>query len=237
MKASVTILQSSLIGDALCLGSHWIYSQREIAQKFGEISGYAAPATSYHPGKQAGDFTHYGDQTLVLLRSLAKTGRFDLATFAADWRAFWEAPETHSYRDGATKSTLLNLQKGLRPEQAASPSNDIAGQRSSALRTLGVWNKPHRPPTTSRELRASRRCSCSDGIPQSNSSPQSGNRPPSLMAIPPSWSPQSSSHESRWPSSLAFQWPMPFVKWPHSDTGRPFHLHGSLPPKAPTPPH
>ena len=64
------------------LGAHWIYSQREIAEKFGHITGYATPATSYHPGKQAGDFTHYGDQTMVLLRSLAAHGRFDLADFA-----------------------------------------------------------------------------------------------------------------------------------------------------------
>ena len=84
------ILITSLVADALSLGSHWIYSQREIADKFGSITGYSDPATSYHPGKQAGDFTHYGDQTMVLLRSLALHGRFDLASFANEWRAFWE---------------------------------------------------------------------------------------------------------------------------------------------------
>jgi hypothetical protein len=70
MKPTPQILLTSLAGDALCLGPHWIYDQREIAQKLGQITGYAAPLTSYHPGKQAGDFTHYGDQTLILLRSL-----------------------------------------------------------------------------------------------------------------------------------------------------------------------
>jgi ADP-ribosylglycohydrolase len=133
------IVLTSLIADALSLGSHWIYSQREIADKFGSISGYSDPATSYHPGKQAGDFTHYGDQTMVLLRSLALHARFDLASFANEWRTFWENPETQSYRDGATKATLANLRNGLPPAQAASPSNDIAGAARIAPLFLLKW--------------------------------------------------------------------------------------------------
>ncbi len=139
MSHPSSIALSSFIGDALALSAHWIYSQREIAEKLGRITGYAAPATSYHPGKQAGDFTHYGDQTMVLLRSLAKHGRFDLSAFAAEWRAFWESPTTLSYRDGATKATLLNLQQGLPPENAASPSNDIAGAARIAPLFLLNW--------------------------------------------------------------------------------------------------
>ena len=122
-----SIVLTSFAGDALALGSHWMYSQREIADKFGGFTGYSDPATPYHPGKQAGDFTHYGDQTMVLLRSIALHGRFNLASFANAWRAFWENPETCSYRDGATNATLANLQGGMAPAQAASPSNDIAG--------------------------------------------------------------------------------------------------------------
>ena len=133
------ILITSLVADALSLGSHWIYSQREIADKFGDITGYSDPATSYHPGKQAGDFTHYGDQTMLLLRSLALHGRFDLAFFANEWCAFWENPETQSYRDGATKATLANLRNGLSPSQAASPSNDIAGAARIAPLFLLKW--------------------------------------------------------------------------------------------------
>jgi ADP-ribosylglycohydrolase len=133
------ILITSLVADALSLGSHWIYSQREIADKFGSIRGFSDPATSYHPGKHAGDFTHYGDQTMVLLCSLARHGRFDLAAFANEWRAFWEKPETQSYRDGATKATLENLRNGLPPAQAASPSNDIAGAARIAPLFLLKW--------------------------------------------------------------------------------------------------
>jgi ADP-ribosylglycohydrolase len=140
MTPSESILIGALVGDALCLGSHWIYSQREIDQKFGAISGYAAPATSYHPGKQAGDLTHYGDQTMILLRSLAKHGWFSPAAFAGDWRAYWEAPDTSSYRDGATRSTLLNLQRGVSADKAASSSNDLAGAARIAPLFLLKWN-------------------------------------------------------------------------------------------------
>jgi ADP-ribosylglycohydrolase len=133
------IVINSFVADALSLGAHWIYSQQEIADKFGKISGYSDPATKYHPGKQAGDFTHYGDQMMVLLRSLALHGRFDLASFADEWSAFWEKSETQSYRDGATKATLVNLRSGLPPEQAASPSNDIAGAARIAPLFLLKW--------------------------------------------------------------------------------------------------
>jgi ADP-ribosylglycohydrolase len=133
------ILLTSLIADALSLGSHWIYSQQEIADKFGDFTGYADPATSYHPGKSRGDFTHYGDQTMVLLRSLASHGRFDLDAFASEWLTFWENPETQSYRDGATKATLANLRSGLPPAAAASPSNDFAGAARIAPLFLLPW--------------------------------------------------------------------------------------------------
>ncbi|MEI7928752.1 MAG: ADP-ribosylglycohydrolase family protein, partial [Verrucomicrobiales bacterium] len=51
-------------GDALALGPHWIYDAEEIARLYPQgVSTYDAPRSAYHSGKQAGDFTHYGDQT------------------------------------------------------------------------------------------------------------------------------------------------------------------------------
>lgn len=124
---NANVLLASLIGDALSLGPHWIYDQEVILTKLGRVDAYHAPISNYHPGKSAGDFTHYGDQVLVLLRSIAEQGVFDLPQFAARWRTFWEDPQNKSYRDGATRQTLEHLQAGMSLDRAGSDSHDIAG--------------------------------------------------------------------------------------------------------------
>ena len=118
------LILPSLAADALCLGPHWIYNQGKIARLYPDgIRRYDAPKSQYHPGKAAGDFTHYGDQTLALLRSVALRGGFDIEDWRADWSRFW-SKDTRAYRDGATTSTLDNLAHGL---NAPSDSNDLAG--------------------------------------------------------------------------------------------------------------
>lgn len=113
----------SLVADALCLGPHWIYDREEIRRLYPEeISGFDAPRSKYHPGKRAGDFTHYGDQTLALLRSVATRGGFDPAGWRDDWVAFWRDNAT-SYRDGATRTTLERIPHGGGP----SDSGDLGG--------------------------------------------------------------------------------------------------------------
>lgn len=134
------IVLSSLIADALSLGSHWIYNQDEIAATFASVREYHAPATSYHPGKRGGDFTHYGDQAMILLRSLPGNGCFDLKTFAGDWVTFWENPDTRSYLDGATRETLENLRTGSAVESASSSSNDIAGAARLGVLFAREWS-------------------------------------------------------------------------------------------------
>lgn len=127
MTDPLDITLGSLIGDALALGPHWVYDQDVIRHRLGRVRTYQAPITTYHTGKSAGDSTHYGDQALVLLRSVAGTGGFDLERFAAAWRGYWEDPATRSYRDDATRSTLGQLQAGADIIAAASTSQDIAG--------------------------------------------------------------------------------------------------------------
>jgi ADP-ribosylglycohydrolase len=139
---NTAILTYSLVGDALALGPHWLYDQAEIASKLGRISNYQAPLTTYHPGKGAGDLTHYGDQAMVLLRSLAAVGCFDLEDFAARWRSFWADPATHSYNDGATRGTLAKLVAGKPVDQAASGSSDMGGAGRIGPLFLLSWDRP-----------------------------------------------------------------------------------------------
>ena len=118
------LLLPPFVADALCLGPHWIYDGAEIRRHFGQdLSGFHPPLCKYHPGKQAGDFTHYGDQTLALLRSIAARGSFDPEGWREDWSRFW-SQNTASYRDGATRQTLENWTHG-RFEPSA--SHDLGG--------------------------------------------------------------------------------------------------------------
>jgi ADP-ribosylglycohydrolase len=110
--------------DALCLGPHWIYDSTEIARLYGlGLNRYDAPHSKYHPGKRAGNFTHYGDQMLALLHSIVSRGGFDSEGWKEDWSRFW-SQNTTSYRDGATRQTLDNLAHGL---SSPSASHDLGG--------------------------------------------------------------------------------------------------------------
>jgi ADP-ribosylglycohydrolase len=121
------LLYGALASDALALGAHWIYDQAEIARRFGRVTELqAATKESYHPGRERGALTHYGDQMLILLESLeASGGNFVMEDFARRWRQFWS--DSTSYRDHATKETLAHLEEGLGLTRAGSDSTELGG--------------------------------------------------------------------------------------------------------------
>ena len=80
---------------------------------------------SYHANKKKGDFTHYGDQMLVLLESTAACNGFDHAHFARTWQSFFESYQ--GYFDHATKETLKNMSEGKNLEAYGSSSDDLGG--------------------------------------------------------------------------------------------------------------
>ncbi len=121
-----TMVLSSFVGDSLGLGVHWIYDTARIEKGFGRVDTFLKPASdSYHPTKERGEFTHYGDQTFVLLESLAAKRGFQLEDFAARWRRLFEGYD--GYYDQATKATLQNFSLDKRPQDAGSPSNELSG--------------------------------------------------------------------------------------------------------------
>jgi ADP-ribosylglycohydrolase len=124
-RARAAVL-GSLAGDCLALGPHWIYDVGAIAARFGRVQGPTAPGPdSYHKNRGLGQFTHYGDQTLVLLRSVAAKRGFDLADFFGRWRTLFAHYD--GYVDGATRNTLSRIDFGEGPETAGSSSHDLAG--------------------------------------------------------------------------------------------------------------
>lgn len=122
----------AFVADALSLGVHWVYNTGVIDKKLGRVEQYCDPLTSYHKGKKAGDFTHYGDQMLVLLESVSDGGGFDAHRFAGMWRVFFG--DYGGYVDTATKTTLANMAAGRDLTDSASDSDDLAGaSRLAAL--------------------------------------------------------------------------------------------------------
>ncbi|MBI4775810.1 MAG: ADP-ribosylglycohydrolase family protein [Deltaproteobacteria bacterium] len=124
-KAKAMVI-ASFAGDSLALGAHWIYDTQMIEAEFGRIEGLLdAVPNSYHATKRRGAFTHYGDQTMVLLESLAARKRFDLSDFSERWRALFR--EYNGYLDKATKATMMNFDSGAGPATSGSSSTDLAG--------------------------------------------------------------------------------------------------------------
>lgn len=125
-KSRAAVL-AAFAGDCLALGPHWIYDQARIAREFPGLSAPAAPLEdSYHKGKSLGDLTHYGDQMLTLLESLAACGGWDRSDFARRWQELF-AGGAPIYLDNATRRTLDNIATGWPVEDAGSLSDDLAG--------------------------------------------------------------------------------------------------------------
>jgi ADP-ribosylglycohydrolase len=124
-KARAMVL-ASFVADSFALGAHWMYDTSEIERRFGRVQDLLKPEkSSYHVSKDLGEFTHYGDQTLVLLESVATCSRFDLEHFARSWRALFDTYK--GYFDKATKGTIKNLAGGNPPTGSGSASTDLAG--------------------------------------------------------------------------------------------------------------
>jgi ADP-ribosylglycohydrolase len=134
-KARAMVL-ASFAGDALALGAHWIYETERIEKEFGKVENLCSPlADSYHSGKGKGDFTHYGDQALVLLQSVVARRGFVLDDFSRSWQAFFA--DRDAYVDSATEETLNNFGQGAEPENSGAQSSDLGGvARIAALAYL-----------------------------------------------------------------------------------------------------
>jgi ADP-ribosylglycohydrolase len=130
---------ASFAADSLALGAHWIYDTEQISRDFGRVDRFLKPSPdSYHPNKERGGFTHYGDQTFVLLQSLAAKGSFDLQDFSARWRDLLK--DYKGYVDRATKSTLSQYASGKEAGNAGSGSDELAGASRIAPLVYRYWS-------------------------------------------------------------------------------------------------
>lgn len=112
----------SFVGDALALGPHWVYNIEDIRKQLGEITGLTSPMTNYHKEKNKGDFTHYGDQTLMLFQYLRVNQVIEPEPFYQNYMEFFN--NYKGYRDHATTETLDNLKNQL---HTGSHSSELGG--------------------------------------------------------------------------------------------------------------
>ena len=120
------MVMASLLADSLALGAHWIYDTHQIDREIGRVDRLLPPLPgSYHKDKKRGDFTHYGDQVLVLLESIARNNEFILQGFSRDWQHLFSSYT--GYVDRATEQTMNNFAAGAPPEKSGSDSDDLGG--------------------------------------------------------------------------------------------------------------
>jgi len=117
-------LWGSLCADAYALGAHWVYDVKEIENASLDLEAFNNPMTTYHANKRAGDFTHYGDQTLWLLESISNEKKFDADKFSKLWKE--NMKQYDGYVDGASKATLEGLENGLAVNVCGSSSRDLS---------------------------------------------------------------------------------------------------------------
>lgn len=115
----------SLVADALALGVHWVYNTNVIVRKYGRVEDMIEPKmASFHRGKEKGDFTHIGDQAMLLLASIAENGGFNLENFATEWLEFMQ--DYTGYLDEATRVTLSNFEVDGPTGRSGSPSAELS---------------------------------------------------------------------------------------------------------------
>ena len=102
------MLFGAFVGDAYALGFHWVYDTDKIVLNADKLEGFMPPIKgSFHQGKRKGDFTHYGDQSLLLLKSISTNHGFDFEVFKTHWLTFMSKYE--GYMDHASKESIALL--------------------------------------------------------------------------------------------------------------------------------
>ena len=151
-KAKAMVL-TSFAADSLSLGVHWIYNTNVIDKKWGRVETYIKPERpTYHPTKDLGEFTHYGDQTMLLLESVSARAGFDLNDFADRWQQLFSTYD--GYFDSATKATIENIASGKPSTESGSDSDDLAGAARIAPLAYVYQNDLEKLITSAREQTA-----------------------------------------------------------------------------------
>mmetsp|Transcript_6807 Transcript_6807/g.11995 ORF Transcript_6807/g.11995 Transcript_6807/m.11995 type:complete len:354 (-) Transcript_6807:72-1133(-) len=85
-ERAAAVVLGVLIGDALGMGSHWLYDETEFTKLYGYQTDYVDPHPNrYHGNLKAGQLTQSGELTSYFVRTLAEKGGWDKDHFTAQW--------------------------------------------------------------------------------------------------------------------------------------------------------
>jgi len=141
----------AIVGDALCLGSHYEYDAQKIYNAYGQkpIEKFMSPGEmmggqthgigwgerNYHPGKKAGGTTDYGDYNILVLEHLAATSNpprtFNVAEILPHWMNRLEN-NWGSWICTMTKETYAQVKGGINVANLGGISNAMAIRHVSA---------------------------------------------------------------------------------------------------------
>ena len=125
------LILTSLVTDAYCLGSHWVYDEKQLQENNLDWNELNNPLSVWHKGKSAGEFTHYGDQTYWLYEFVKDKETFDEKEYLAFWQE--KVKSYNGYIDGATRETLENIKNNISPCGSSSSDLSIVGRIAPLL--------------------------------------------------------------------------------------------------------
>ncbi len=98
---------SSFVSDTYALGAHWVYDETELKNLNVNWETLNPPRSLWHGGKERGDFTHYGDQTLFLLEFISQNESFNKEEYYNFWKA--KMSTYKGYMDGSSCAALNGM--------------------------------------------------------------------------------------------------------------------------------
>ena len=152
IRARNSIL-GAFVADAAAVGFHWVYSQRRIVELAPKAPEFREPSEDDYEGgvgyfahatKRAGDLSQYGEQMLVMLRSLAQTqGCYEQAHYTEQFRRhFGYGGEFVGYIDRPTRQTLDRIYRdehaALEAVGAITYAGDTRDQQSMLTKVLAA---------------------------------------------------------------------------------------------------
>ncbi len=125
------LILSTLVADSYSLGSHWVYDEKQLENLDINWEELSEPKALWHKGKKAGEFTHYGDQTLWLYQYIQEKQHFNIDEYTKYWLDRIQCYD--GYIDGATKNTLKNIEENINPSGSESTDLSIIGRIAPLL--------------------------------------------------------------------------------------------------------